>query len=147
MSDPSTWPPADLRGALERLAAFLPELSTPDVQYGEWRGGQRVSPGVLNMPWFEQSELVMRFTSQAYADGWVRMGFRWSDWAGTDEARPLLHDPGAISGLQPETLANLITCYIRADRFVEGALADAFETGMIRAIVEQAGRLARDSQG
>jgi len=131
-----------MQAALERLAAFLPELTDPDASFGVWHGFVEVAPGMKTMPWFDPSDLVDRFTEQAYRDGWVRTDLDWNAWAGTQTARAIAWDPAAIPGLEAEMLANLLTFYLRADRFSEGTLERAFETGMIRAIVEQAARLA-----
>ncbi|MFN3447694.1 MAG: DUF6508 domain-containing protein [Roseococcus sp.] len=133
--------------ALRALAAFLPIFERPGFTAGSWQGGQEVEPRVFTMPFEAYVEEVIRFTEVAYAHGWVLPDFDWIAWGGSEEAIVLLSDPAKLAAATPRQLARLLTLIIRQDRFVEGALAAAFESGLIlgivrraKALVEAAGR-------
>ncbi len=63
-------------------------------------------------------------------------------WAQTEEAQALRVDPTALAKASDHQLVKLLTVVIRQDRFVEGALAAAFETGLILGILRRVEQLA-----
>lgn len=127
---------ADLE-KLSALAAFLPRIDAPDFSPGEWRGGERDNDGTIQMPWFCASDVVNDFVKTAYDLGWVT-NFDWPDWIQTAEARHLRDDPAALETASPAQLAKLLTVIIRQDRFSEGAIAEAFDSGLLRSILVRA---------
>ena len=64
--------------------------------------------------------------------------FDWSAWLQTDEARGFLADHQRIADATPDQLIKLCTSLKRGDRFSEGTLAYAFESGLLLAIVRRA---------
>jgi uncharacterized protein DUF6508 len=137
---------AELRARLEALAAFADELEAPDFDAGTWHDSERshspeVEGEVWTMPWFELSERAEAFVRSAASNGWVRP-FDWMRWVETDEAMALRDDRAKLANATPDQLQRLLTAVIRADRFSEGSLAWAFETGLVAAIARRAGNLA-----
>ena len=126
---------------LDGLAELLPAFEALDAAFGEWKGGDEVEPGSITAPWFSRSELTSRFVEVAYRDGWVRPDFDWVEWAATPEAQRLRNDRGAIRQATAPDLARLLTAVIRSDRFVEGALAEAIESGLVTAVLQRVERL------
>ena len=116
---------------LDNLAAFLPAFADPEFSVG--------SPG--GPTYFDYSEAVNRFVDVAYEDGWVSPEVDWPSWKETEEARRLRDVPTAIPEATAEQLQKLLTTVIRQDRFVTGALAGAFESGLLTAIVRRAEQL------
>lgn len=90
---------------------------------------------------FDYSEPVMRFVEVAYEGGWVSPEVDWPSWIETEEARGLLGDPEAVAEATVEQLQRVLTTVIRQDRFVTGALAEAFETGLLTAILRRVEQL------
>jgi hypothetical protein len=132
---------APFRDRLEAIAVFRTELDDPDVFFGTWEGGNDPDTGTLTMPWVRYSDLVTRFTRAAYDFGWIRTDVNWVEWKETPEAIRLRDEPGAIEEASEDQLAKLLTVVIRQDRFVEGELMSAFESGMIARIVRRASGL------
>ncbi len=125
------------RPRLDGLASLLPAFEAPDAEFGTWKGGGETEPGTFTMPWFSDSELTSRFVEVAYRDGWVRSDFDWGEWAQTPEARRLWDDRGAIEQATALDLVRLLTVVIRSERFVEGAVADAIESGLVTAVLRR----------
>ena len=98
------------------------------------------------MPYVAYGDTADAFVKAAYAGGWVLSDFDWGMWAGGEEAAQLRDDPAALARATPDQLARVLTVCVRQDRFVEGALLDAFESGLIRRIVQRAADLF-DRQG
>jgi hypothetical protein len=121
---------------LAALASFLPLFSDPDFKFGEWQGGQDQN-GVLTMPWFSMSPEALRFHEVLYDYGYVRE-FDWNEWARTEEGIALRDDPQAIENADEDQLARLLTALARADRFSDGVLHDAYDSGLLARIVARA---------
>ena len=122
---------------LDGLAALLPAFEAPAAEFGTWSGGDEVEPGTFTMPWFAHSELTSRFLDVAYRDGWVRTDFDWPAWAQTPEAQRLRDDREALKQATVLELSWVLTVVIRSDRFVEGALAEAIESGLVTAVLRR----------
>jgi hypothetical protein len=124
---------------LEGLAAFLPIFEAPGFSFGEWHTEQG------QMPWFDFSPDASRFVSAASQLGRLNPdNFDWVTWKQTDDARRLVDDPRAMRDATLVDLAHLLTTHIRQDRFVEGHLASAFESGHLTEIVRRAEALLKE---
>ena len=126
---------------LDDLAAFLPLVQDSGFVFGTSEGGEEVEPGTFTMPWFSMSEPARRLVETSYENGWVLADFDWPEWMGTAEARRLRDDRTALALASIEQVARLLTVLIRQDRFVEGTLAEAFETGLLTAILRRVEQL------
>lgn len=116
---------------LDNLAALLPVFEASDFSVGK----------IESLTYFDYSEAMSRFVETAYEDGWVSPEVDWPSWMETEEACRLRDDPAAIPEATVEQLQKLLTTVIRQDRFVTGALAGAFESGMLTAVVRRAEQL------
>ncbi len=123
---------------LRNLGAVLSRLEEPGFDFGHWVHSTQLEDGALTMPYFELS-----------ADGLsvvrtlpVQMGFDWPRWAQTPEARSLFEDHSRIADATAEQLIKLTTSLVRSDRFTEGSLAGAFESGLLLAIARRASVLS-----
>lgn len=121
---------------LKSLADFFPIFSADGFSCGEWHAPPP-KDGVRQLPFFAYTGAVHSFIKAAYS-GWMLPGFNWPDWFGSEEARLLVNDPLALDRASPEQLCKLLTAYIRGDRFTEGALAQAFESGLMMRITKRA---------
>ena len=139
-------PPALLKERLAGLAAFLPEFESPDFQFGHWVEEKPTSkPGFSTFPYYCLDQRANAFVKTAYDFGWVLCDFDWGEWKGTSEAINLRDDPSGLDQATPEQLARLLTVCIRQDRFVEGGLGAAFESGLLTGIVRRAAALLEDN--
>ena len=77
----------------------------------------------------------------AYDGEWVLRDFSWPEWKDTEEAIALYRDPDVLAQATRRQLAQLLTVFIRQDRFVEGGLLGDFRSGHILAIVRRAAKL------
>jgi hypothetical protein len=125
------------RAPLEALAAYLPELESPGYVAGTWRGGERGPDGVIQMPWFEDSDRGLALRGAIGAAGMVVTGFDWMRWLDSPEGAALRDEPGAIERASEEDLAHLLTAIVRGDRFSEGNVAGAIESGVMARILRR----------
>ncbi|MBM3543582.1 MAG: hypothetical protein FJX44_03620 [Alphaproteobacteria bacterium] len=125
---------------LEVLAAFAPRFRDKKASFGVWVPitGDGTSQHPYTFPWFDFSDLGDAFLNAAYDGGWVLNDFDWATWGHGPEGQKLVKDPKALSKASADQLAKLVTALVRQDRFVEGALASAFDSGLLLAIVERA---------
>jgi hypothetical protein len=135
-----------LAGRLERLGSFAAALESPDFVAGEYVTPE-AAPGTWTMSYVRYHSEVDRFHDLAYEDGWVRTDVNWGDWNETPEALSLRDEPAALASATADQLAKLITVLVRQERFVEGSLKGAFDSGLVLGIVRRAGVLARRTDG
>jgi hypothetical protein len=105
---------------------------------GEWgihHNNERTESGVLIFPWIENYFLIQDFTSFMYENELI-VKFSWTEW---QEGRDwyALDDDSKYVNLDVETALKLITAIVRSDRFNEGALVNAFETGVFPRIIQK----------
>lgn len=128
-------PSHSLRERLAGLAAFLPMLQATGFEFGRWGGGEKTASGAIQMPYYVLGDEAAALVQAAYDLGWVLPDFGWPAWKETPEAIKLRDDSKALAEATAEQLARLLTVLIRQDRFVEGGLAGAFDSGLLTAII------------
>jgi hypothetical protein len=119
--------------AIPALVRLLPVLESPAFSPGQWRGGEANEEGVIQMPWFEPSDKAQAVLDEVRRGGWL-FAYDWQAWQ--DEARALI-ESDALEGADIDTLRRLLTLLVRSDRFMEGQLAWAFESGLMARIVRR----------
>lgn len=127
--------------SLEALAKFLPAMKVPDFCAGTITAGSAQN-GERQMPHASYAPMTSRFHQAAYENGWVLRDFDWMEWVASEEAQALLASEEAIGRASASQLMKLLTVHVRSERFSEGALLRAFESGHILAIVRRAQGLA-----
>ncbi len=125
---------------LAALAAFAPAFAADGFQA---TAQVRVArPGVyLGITY---AEITNRFVKMAYGYGWVMRSLPWSEWRGTEHGERMMQDPACMACANADDLAHVLTTCIRADRFCDGYLADAFHAGLIARVVARAEMLLRE---
>ncbi len=122
---------------LARMAAFLLLFEDPFFRFGRWEGGEKDEGGSIQMPYYSLYEAAGRFEETAYRDGWILSGFDWAEWKQTPEAEALRDDAKILSEATLDQVSKLLTVLIRQDRFCEGSLAGAFESGLLSSILRR----------
>lgn len=125
------------RAPLRALAAYLSELESPGYAAGTWRGGERAPDGVIQMPWFDYSDRGLELLGAIGKAGMVVAGFDWMRWLDSPEGVALRDHPGAIERASEADLAHLLTAIVRGDRFSEGNVAGAIESGVMARILRR----------
>ncbi|WP_439601846.1 DUF6508 domain-containing protein [Devosia sp.] len=128
---------------LARLARFLPEFAEEGFEFGSWSALQRDEDGAILMPEYVQHPTASAFVQACYDDEWIATDFDWAAWATTREAASLRDDLGALEVATITQISKLLTVIVRQDRFVEGALASAFDSGLITRVLSRAATLAK----
>src|SRR5688500_10168301 len=128
---------------LKVLADVLPVLEAAEPDFGHW-----VLPplkdGVHSLGWFELGPAGEAFLAAVAKGGWVTVGFDWRAWLESGDGRRF-RDQQAVDAADADDLAKLITAIVRSDRFVEGSLAGAFESGLLSRIARRANLLAAEA--
>lgn len=127
---------------LRRIAAFGEVFDAPDLTFGEWEPSRQTANGAWTMPYYVFSSAAREFLATLVVDPSVD----WPAWASTEEAQHL-REPAAIAAATPEQLVKLMTWIVRSDRFSEGSIAGAYESGVLRAIIARAAQLAEGEGG
>ena len=122
---------------IEHLNARIQSHAGP---WGGWGGSQEISPGVRQMPFAEPDPLVWEFEQSWYRWHLVLTDLNWPAWS---EGRQWYSapDPAKYDRLDRLTALKLLTAVIRNNRFNEGALMGAFESGDFPKIIDRFVRL------
>ena len=81
---------------------------------------------------------LAQFVDAAYANNWVSSDINWVEWIKTDESKKLRDDPTALAKASEHDLTCLLTTLIRQERFCEGSLEVAYNSGLITGILQRA---------
>ena len=132
----------DLDERLRPLADLVPLLEAPDVDFGHWDSDPTID-GTEHLPWFIPGPDADACREAVARGRWVITGFDSMAWLKTPEGRSLRDDPDALETATPAQLEKLLTAIVRSDRFVEGSLEGAFESGLLVRIASRAAALLR----
>jgi hypothetical protein len=127
---------------LRPLAGMVELLASPGFKFGDWQGGERRADGVITMPYYDLSDRGLEVVRAMP----VRLGFDWQTWKDTPEAIGLVTDHALIASATAEQVVRLSTLIVRQDRFFEGLLASAFESGLLLALAKRSAALTTPDQ-
>lgn len=114
------------------LFALIKETETTPT-FGEWVGGDKGKDQVIQLPYCLSSSVVSQFLEIVYEIP-IIISFDWCVW---DEGRKIASDEDFnFDTIDLVTKCKLITSIVRNDRFCEGALVSAFESGLILKILK-----------
>lgn len=119
-------PPEKWRELFTKMDA----LTSADLRV-EWHGGNEVRPGVRHMPYPVYGDAV-RAIQLALAELNVVVVFDWQTWM-ADHA----YSAERVPRLSVADTARLATAIIRGERFHDGAIAQAIDSGVFTAILDR----------
>ncbi len=121
------------------LFALIPRVQAKKG-FGKWRFPKK-EDGAFILPYCDPGSTEQKFLEVVYRMRLV-IAFDWGKW---DKGRKLeKKDP---SGLDLLTLLKLMTTYVRADRFCEGALHSAMKNGVMLGILKAIRLRVEESSG
>jgi hypothetical protein len=115
------------------LLRYLPTFSEQGFVPGVWHAREGESP------WFAYRGEVESFIRDLYGQRFL-LTFEWPEWSA--DAREYLRCPQRARSADLSALRKLLTALVRGDRFVDGLLAQAFESGLVVAVLERLSELA-----
>ncbi len=114
------------------LLDLIPEIEKTS-KFGEMKGGEKNEKGVITMPYWVESLIVSRFHKIVY-DLPIVISFDWGSW---NEGRKIVNDKNFnFDSIDIPTMCKIITAIVRNNRFCDGALVSAFESGLILKILK-----------
>jgi hypothetical protein len=121
--------------ATKQLTNLNSRIQKHSGPWGESRGGDTDENGVMQMPWWEQNPLIGEFVKFMYDNNLI-VNFDWGSW---DKGREWYKstDETKYDRLDVETALKLITAVVRNDRFHDGTLVNAFESGAFPKIINR----------
>lgn len=119
---------------IEQLLTLLPELEAPGATMGAWAEDR--PPNTL--PMMRDSELGLRFYPAMYDCGFV------SAEADKERGRAVLEDAELLKTATLQDVCGALTFLARGERFCEGLIEDAFQSGVIVAVFRRLKQLAEE---
>jgi len=122
------------------LLRFLPkfEKMKPD-EFAQLIREPRSSDGEYVVGRLHYHRAVHDFEEACYENGFIH-SFNWGAW--TFKARQYFDDPAPVMDAGLLTCVKLVTAHIRAERFCDGHLQDAFNSGQLIAILRRLKQLS-----
>jgi len=99
---------------------------------------------IFTAPYCELDPDAQRFIEEAYRLRWVLPGFDWSAWSKTAEAHALQNPGETLTLASPQQLEKLVTMLMRQEHWSEGSLLEAFNAGLLIAIVKRMATLINE---
>ncbi len=118
---------------LRKLAPYLPALESGTFDFGHWETETTGADGSVIPPHYVFSQQALDLISAMPVHP-----FDWTKWMATPEAQALVANHANIASATPDQLVRLATSLVRSDRFTEGSLAGAHESGLLTEIVRRA---------
>ena len=116
----------------EPLLALIPRIESMD-KFGEYKQPKQNVAKVGAIPYYIPVDIVYQF-SEIVCSMPIMIAFDWVKW---DEGRKIARDKNFdFDSTNLTTKCKLITAIIRNNRFCEGALVSAFESGLILKILK-----------
>jgi len=114
------------------LLDLIPMIESTN-KFGELIGGLNEETGVITLPQYKEDIVVSQFLEIVYKIP-IIINFDWGSW---DEGRQIVRNESFdFDKLDIPTKCKLITAIVRNDRFCDGALVSAFESGIILKILK-----------
>ncbi|GAA5441701.1 DUF6508 domain-containing protein [Deinococcus caeni] len=132
--------------ALKAIADFLPIFEAPEFKFSHNDSPLRqTGEQSFEVVGYTYDPQVYAFWDAAEDAGWLQP-FDWMSWSDTDEAIALRYQPDAISQATPEQLSRLLTMFVRAERFGDGAWLSLWQSGVLIGILRRAAILAEEGE-
>jgi hypothetical protein len=126
------------REGIRKILEFLPQFQDKSFIAGQWHSSRKIGKNTSSFPYFEYSDLVSKFIQTLYDEGLI-YHFDWSSW---NYGIKLTQNHNLLQKANLLTLRKLITAHIRRERFCEGHLASAFQSGLVIRVLERIQRIA-----
>ena len=120
----------------QNLLDLIPEIESTK-NFGEMAGGEKDDKGVIQMPYYVEAAVVMKFPKLVEQSG-ALISFDYTQW--DDGWNITGNNEFDFDSIDIPTKCKLISAIIRIDRFSEGSLVDAFESGLILKILQSINR-------
>ncbi len=101
--------------------------------FGTEAGGEINADGTITMSYFVKEPVVSKFFDLVYSIPLI-INFDWGTWY--NKRKSLEKNDFDFDTIDIPTKCQLLTVIVRSDRFCEGALVDAFESGIILKILK-----------
>lgn len=120
---------------VETLRELNAKIQNHTGKWGTHKGGEKNPDGSIQMPWIDKDPLIYEFLDFMDSRNLLPI-FDWSEW---DEGSELFTSevPNKYDNVDVTTALKLIQAAVRKDRFGEGTLVWAFESGGFAQLINQ----------
>jgi hypothetical protein len=114
------------------LLDLIPEIESRFL-FGDMKGGGKDESGFIQFPFWDASPVVHRFDEIVYELP-IIINFDWVKW---DEGREIVNDDDFnFNSIDIPKKCKILTAIVRSDRFSDGAIIYAFNSGLILKILK-----------
>jgi hypothetical protein len=139
-------PKQSLKERTSRLTEFIPQFEVAGYSFGQSVGYEKEG-NTFTIGYFKYSDEARLFIHAVYENDMVLTNFDWGEWSQTTEATQLRDNPDLLAAASFDQVLQLLTIVIRQDRFCDGCIADAYESGLLVNILRRMAVLASEMTG
>ena len=129
------------REDLLAVCSFARRFEEPGFVAGEWLSPEPMSDGTIAIGYWAPSEDVASWVA-ALNEHHIVISFDWTDTSWGRQMRRYYADPTLLDRADLLTIRKVLTTLLRAERFSEGTLADAFDHGVAQTAMERLKEIA-----
>jgi hypothetical protein len=111
-----------------QLSSLADRIAADPAATGKWVAARERADGVIHVGYVRYGPIAHEFLEFMEKKDLV-IRFDWPGWTGTEVVSR--KDTDTIALATPEDALKYLTVMMRADRFSEGTLLDAFERGLV----------------
>jgi len=126
---------------LAAVAAFSELFDAPGFSPGEWVPSEKQKNGSYTFPWWNGSQVVNEWLQALYDHNIIDPDSGYMEESHAEFMLRLKEDSSPIADSDLATVRRVLTYVVRADRFVEGTLAEAFHSGVAQTATRRLGEL------
>ncbi|MGV2417825.1 MAG UNVERIFIED_CONTAM: DUF6508 domain-containing protein [Paenibacillus polymyxa] len=127
----------------DALIAFLPIFEKEGFRFSTPSEPRQNENGYWSMPYTILSDEGLAFVQACYDNDWI-VNYDWGTYAQTDEAQQLRDDPSALSEATEDQVSKVLTIVVRQERFCDGSLSLAHESGFLTGILRRLEQLSSE---
>ena len=125
------------QGHATRIASIgqlLARIEKTADGFGHWRRDPRHTLGHPGIPWVEFSAEARNFLAMLRDARLIIPSFDWVAW---DRRGRYMDNPATVADASFDDCRKLLTALVRGDRFNEGLLLEAFDSGLLRRLIDR----------
>ena len=117
---------------IDQRTAYLPIMYAEGYKpIKEWHGGVKNKDGVMQLPYPDYDEAVIKFYRAASQDCWLDYQYN------PHEAKRFLENEKAVAAASLDEIRTILTFCVRGERFCDGHWGAMIEEGYVRQILER----------
>jgi hypothetical protein len=126
---------------IDAVLQYMSYIADPKANFYKTDKGLFSEPTAINIEPSVHSPKLSEFLSTLYRCKFIQ-DFDWTKWH--DEADKYRNNPNLLNNADLEVIIKLLTAHVRADRFIDGHLAEIIDSGHLLRILQRLAEIRKE---